>query len=145
MKTLATCKPSEFLKQTNRIRKAVEGWLDATEIVDILRRQPELEVAKKDATAEEKTALAQRNKEASEKQARENYSQVLDAILDKNPDETLVLLALCCFVEPEEVDNHTVSEYLQAVNELINDDAVMGFFTSLMRLARMSTSTASKA
>ncbi len=40
IKTLSNCKPSEFLKQTNRIRKAVERWLTDTDIANIRKRQP---------------------------------------------------------------------------------------------------------
>ena len=35
LKTLANCKPSEFLKQTNKIRKAAAEWLTATDILEI--------------------------------------------------------------------------------------------------------------
>ena len=42
MKNLANCKPSEFLVQTNRIRKSVENWLTVTDILNIRRNQPEL-------------------------------------------------------------------------------------------------------
>ena len=70
---------------------------------------------------------------------------MLDAILDEHPDETLELLGLCCFVEPEHVDDHTVSEYLSAFNTLISEKAVVDFFTSLASLAQMNTSDASKA
>ena len=42
MKNLANCKPSEFLVQTNKIRKSVEKWLTVTDIMNIRRTQPEL-------------------------------------------------------------------------------------------------------
>lgn len=35
MKNLANCTPSEFLKQTNKIKKSVEKWLKATDIMEI--------------------------------------------------------------------------------------------------------------
>ena len=43
------------------------------------------------------------------------------------------LLALLCFVDPEDVDNHTMDEYLKAITEMITNDAVIGFFTSLAK------------
>jgi hypothetical protein len=64
---------------------------------------------------------------------------ILDAVMDEHPDETLNLLALMCFVEPEHVDDHTMSEYFEAFTELINNEAVIGFFTSLARLAETLT------
>lgn len=126
MKNLANCKPSEFLRQTNKIRKAAERWLKITDIMGIRTTQP---VIPDGATTEE-------IKELRERQATANLSRILDAIMDEHPDETLELLALMCFVEPEDVDNHSVAEYLESVGEMIGNEAVLSFFTSLMRLAQ---------
>lgn len=133
MKTLANCKPTEFLKQTNRIKKAAEKWLTATDIMAIRRIMPELEVPDLDASVEEKARIMAENKQKRDAQVRANVSQILDNILDKHPDETLELLALVCFVEPKDVDDHTIDEYLTAITEMINNEAVLGFFTSLAR------------
>lgn len=145
LKTLATCKPSEFLRQTNRIKKAVEKWLTDTDIMNIRKRLPVPEVVPLEATVEERAAIFERNKKAVQEQSKKNVSAMLDAILDEHPEETLEVLALCCFVEPENVDDHPVSEYLAAINTLINDKAVIDFFTSLVLLGRTITSDASKA
>ena len=125
MKNLANCKPSEFLKQTNRIRKSVGKWLTDTDVLNIRMRKPEVA---DDATEEERL-------EANVKQAKENLTAIADAILEKYPDETLEMLALLCFVEPKDVDNHTMSEYMDAMTEMMNNESVIGFFTSLARLA----------
>lgn len=132
MKNLANCKPSEFLQQTNRIRKSVSKWLADTDILNIRQTMPKIP---DDATQEER-------KKAMEEQAKENLNLILDAILEKHPDETLELLALLCFVEPKDVDNHSVTEYLEAFEELISNKAVLNFFTSLMRLGNEATSKA---
>lgn len=145
LKTLATCKPSEFLKQTSRIKKSVEKWLTDTDILNIRKRLPALEMIPKDAPQEERNAIFQRNKEKSIAQAKENISKMLDAVLEEHPDETLEVLALCCFIEPSNVDDYPVNVYLEAFNSLINDKAVLDFFTSLASLAQMNTSTASEA
>lgn len=145
LKTLATCKPSEFLRQTNRIKKSVEKWLTDTDILNIRKRLPALEIVPKDASEEDRKAIFERNKKVSEEQAKKNISAMLDAILEDHPDETLELLGLCCFVEPEDIDNHPMSAYLTAFNSLINDEAVISFFTSLASLARTNTSKASRA
>ena len=129
MKTLANCKPTEFLKQTARIKHSAEKWMKATDIMNIRSTKP---VIPEGATKEEKEALIK-------KQAKENLSRALDAIMEKNPDETLELLALCCFVEPEDIDNHPIREYLAAVNELIADEAVVGFFVSFTQLEQIIT------
>lgn len=128
MKNLANCKPSEFLAQTNKIRKSVDKWLTDTDIMNIRKRMPEVSehASKKDKD------------NALREQAKKNFNAILDAMLDEHPDETLEVLALICFVEPEDFDNHTVSEYLSSITEMINDEAVVGFFTSLVRLGNMN-------
>ena len=138
MKTLASCKPSEFFKQTNRIRKSVEKWLTDTDIMNIRKRLPRKEVIPISATQEEIEAIEERNKEAMNKQMRQNFTAILDAVMEDHADETLEILALSCFIEPENVDDYSVSEYFKAFNELINDENVISFFTSLVRLAQTS-------
>lgn len=129
MKNLANCKPSEFLVQTNRIRKSAENWLTVTDILNIRRNQPQLSEG---MSKEER-------QDAIQKQIKENLSKMFDAMLESHAKETLELLALLCFVEPENVDDHPMSEYIEALNELLNDKAVLGFFTSLVRLGQMNT------
>ena len=124
MKNLANCKPTEFIAQTVKIKRAVEKWLTATEIMEINKRMP---VLTPNMTQKEKTA-------AREKQNNANLNAMFDACFDRHPQETLNLIALLCFVEPEHVDDHTVDEYLSSINEMLGNESVMGFFTSLMRL-----------
>lgn len=129
MKNLANCKPSEFLTQTNKIRKSVSKWLTDTDIVNIRKRMPQIP---DDATDEQ-------SQEIKQKQASENIKAMLDAILDDHPDETMEILALMCFVEPDDIDNHEVSEYLDSFNELISNRSVLSFFTSLVNLTNQFT------
>lgn len=145
LKTLVTCKPTEFLKQTCRIKKAVEKWLTVTDILNIRKRLPALEMVPQNATYEERKAAVERNKKLAEEQTRKNLSEMFDVILGEHPDETLELLALCCFVEPEHIDDYKVSDYLSAFNTIISDEAVIGFFTSLASLEQMNILDASKA
>ena len=125
MKNLANCKPSEFLRQTNRIRKVAEKWLTSTNILNIRKTQPILE----GKTQEEKDA-------AIKAQVKANLNKMLDAILEDNSEETLELLALACFIEPAEIDNYKVSDILLSIAELLNDQAVLSFFTSLVKLGQ---------
>ena len=122
MKNLANCKPSEFLTQTNKIRKSVSKWLTDTDIVNIRKRMPKI---KDGASDEEKETALQ-------KQATENINAILDAILEDHPEETMELLGLLCFVEPENIDDYEVVDYLNAFSEIIGNKAVIGFFQSLM-------------
>ena len=137
MKNLATCKPSEFLKQTNKIRKSAEKWLKVTDIMNIRKRMPqgmpELSV---DLSQEETEAVIAKRNERMTAQMEANLSAILDALLEEHPDETLELLALMCFVEPENVDDYTVSDYLLSIMELMQDKAVQDFFTFLMSKAQ---------
>jgi len=142
MKNLATCKPSEFLRQTNRIKKAAEKWLTETDILNIRKNLPKLETIDKDADVEERNRIFEANQKKARKQMLENTSKILDAIMEDHPDETLELIALLCFVEPKDVDNYTVEEYLTSVTEMLTNKAVIGFFTSLAQWGLTSTRSA---
>lgn len=144
MKNLANCKPSEFLRQTNKIRKAVSNWLEITKIMEIRKEQPEYIELTIDMTPDEREATIKKNKEAKEKKVKENLSAMLDSMLEDHPDETLEILGLLCFIEPEDVDNHDMTEYIQAMNDLLENQAVLGFFTSLMQLGAKAIPGASK-
>lgn len=137
MKNLANCKPSEFLIQTNKIRKSVAKWLTVTDILNIRKRLPELEEAGDGATIEERQAVVDRNMKRRNEQIKQNLMDILDSMLVDHPTETLEILALCCFVEPEDVDNHPMSEYIGAITELIETKEVMSFFISLAKLAKI--------
>lgn len=140
MKTLATCKPSEFLVQTNKIRKSVEKWLKDTKILEIRKNVPKLGKINNEMTDEEKAKVLAKNKELRNKAAMDNLSKILDAILEKYPNETLELLALICFIEPSEADNHSVMEYLKAISEILGNEDVISFFGSLMQWGQIDTS-----
>lgn len=140
-KNLVTCKPTEFLKQTNRIRKAAEKWLDDTQIMSIRKRKVEgLKTAPAGASAEERAEVIKHNAEMLAIQQRKNLMDILENVLEKCPDETLELLALMCFVEPGDVDNYPVAFYLRNFSEIISDKDVLDFFTSFIQLGQMDTS-----
>lgn len=141
MKTLANCKPTEFFAQTNKIRKAVKNWLDVTEILEIRKRVPTLATPTKAESKEELEANIEKRKKAFAEQSRQNLFDILEVILDKHPQETIGLMALVCFIDPADADNHTMSEYLTAINELMGDKAVIDFFYSLASLGTASTSS----
>lgn len=127
MKNLANCTPREFLRQTNKIRKAVSNWLTLTKVMDIRKRLPQIP---DDATDEQKDALI-------EDQIKQNINAVLDVIMDAHPDETADLMGLMCFIEPDDLDNHSMSEILGSVAEMLNCQEVLDFFISLARLGNV--------
>ena len=110
--------------------------MKATRIVEILRQKPIFKTLPADATAEERKAVIEENSKIKQDQGMNNLSQIIDLALGENPEKTLEILALCCFVEPENVDDHPMSYYLEAMNELIHDEGVIGFFTSLASTAQ---------
>ena len=134
-KNLANCTPKEFLLQTNKVRKSAERWLKVTDIMNIRKNVPKL-VIPDDATAEETAEIMDKHREELKRAARKNISDMLDSIMEKHPDETLEILALMCFVEPKDVNKYKITEYLRNVTEIINDEAVLSFFTSLTRLGQ---------
>lgn len=126
MKNLANCTPREFFAQTVKIKRAAQEWLTKTDIANIRKRMP---VLSDSMTKKEKD-------EAAQAQARANVSAMFDEIMERHPDETIDLLALLCFVEPEHIDDYPMSDYMTALGEMMGSEAVIGFFTSLARLAR---------
>lgn len=124
VKSIANCKPSEFLRQTNAIRHYVEKWIKAADLATIRKRMPDIPDG---ATDEEK-------KELIAEQSRKNFSEMLDSALDKHPEETLGVLAMCCFIPVEEADNYPMEHYIDAIADLMESEAVMRFFTSLVKL-----------
>lgn len=139
MKTLVNCTPEEFLVQTNKIRKCVGKWLTDTDILNIRKRMPEYEKADTTASIEDRKKVLERNKELERQQTRENLSAILDAMLEDHPKETLEVIAHCCFIDPKEINNYAVRDILLNVAELLNDDVVISFFTSLARLGNLNT------
>lgn len=137
MKNLANCTPREFLKQTSRIKRSVEKWLKATDIMSIRKRMPANipEISENTPVTEQGDIVAKRA-EMLRDQAYKNVSLILDEMLEKHPDETLEVLAYCCFVEPEKVDDYPMGFYLAAITEMLNDESVKGFFTTLMSLVQ---------
>ena len=134
MKNLANCSPTEFLRQTVKIKRAVERWLTVTEVMEIRRRLPhDIPTITGDMTREEKENAEKKRREAFDKQSRENLSAMFDSVMEEHPEETLEVLALCCFVDPADVDSHPMTYYLAAVMEMVQDEAVQGFFSLLMR------------
>lgn len=126
MKNLANCNVREFLTQTNKIRKSVANWLSLTQILEIRKNMP---VFTEDVSEEER-------KKAMTEQAKKNFSDMLDSILDKYPDETAEMLGLMCFIEPKDLNKHKMTELFSSFNEMINCEEVISFFISLVSLAK---------
>ena len=129
MKNLATCKPSEFVAQTAKIKEAVASWVKAIDLINIRNTKPNYITLPAGATVEERTEVIKKNAVLEKQQTMENLSKILDKMLIEHPQETLNVLALACFVEPEHVDDYTIDEYLGCIMEMMQSKSVMSFFT----------------
>lgn len=142
---IATCSPTKAMAQCYKISEKLKKWLVDTDIIAIRNRVPELldiEKIPDDATDEEKKRLRKdilvkiaENKMRSAEQMKENFFSMVSAICGEHPDETTDLLAMCCFVEPEKKDDYPMSFYMDAVSDIIENESVLRFFGSLVRLA----------
>ena len=129
-KNLVNCSPREFFKQTNKIRKAAANWLTVTKIMEIRKHLPTID---DNATEDERRA-------AMSHQIKRNAGEILDAVLDSHPDETAELLGRCCFIDPDDLDNHSMGELLGSVGEMLGSREVVDFFISLARLGNTDIS-----
>lgn len=131
-KNLATCKPTEALAQMVKIRKLLEKWLKDIELAELFEEIPGIVKVAADATDEDKKNAFQQNYKILLKTIKEKGLALFDKALIDYPDETLSVLALACFVEPENVDDYTMSDYIEALIAMKNDKATTGFFTLLL-------------
>ena len=140
MKNLATCKPSEFVAQTARIKTAVANWIDAIDLMKIRATQPKYETLPIDATPEQRAEIIKKNAEKQRKQTMQNLNKILDKMLVEHPKETLDVLALCCFVEPEHVDDYAIDEYFQCIMDMMQNKSVINFFSLLAQMQTVAKS-----
>ena len=60
---------------------------------------------------------------------------ILDAMLEEHPEETAEVIRLCCFVDSGE-ESKRITYYMGAFAEMFNDEDVLSFFSSLVKLAQ---------
>lgn len=129
MKTLANCNPVEFLIQTNKIRKSIAEWMELTQVKEITNVD-ELPV---DMPKDEKIKVRSEN-------IKNNFMHFLDTCLEEYPQQTAELLGLICFVEPKDLPNHTMVEFMGGISEILNCQEVVDFFISLTQLENLNIS-----
>ena len=141
MKNLAKCKPTEFVAQTAKIKDAVADWMEIIDFVGVRAKRPAYIMIPKDATAEQINEINEKNATIRKKQALSNIKELLDNMLVKHPAETLNVLALCCFIEPEHIDDYTIDEYFNCIMDMMENQCVMRFFKLLAHLQMPQEST----
>lgn len=139
MKTLANCSNVEFLRQCNKIRHQVQDWLKDTGVLEIRKRTCDLVEIKDTMTDAERIKAETENELRVQAQAKKNISDMLDAALDANAEKTLELLGLMCFLTPEETEKEKPFKLLNAFADMLNDEDVVGFFSSLMKSGLINT------
>ena len=118
MKTLANCTPAE-----------VGSLLKDRKVGEIRKRKPALTG---EETEEQKKALYR-------KQAEDNISAMLDLLLENYAERTAEVLGMMCFIEPEDINNHRALDFLSPAVEVLNDQSVVDFLSSLMKSEILNT------
>lgn len=132
MKNLANCTPTEFMRQSMKLRAPFAAWLKKTGIPEIRKRRPE---GFDEMTDTEKA-------EALRAQSAENMTDIIAAALEKDYEGTVEVMALCCFVDPKDIDAHPMAEYLEAIMQMFSSEAVRGFFMYYLRPGQGTSSKA---
>ena len=144
MKNLANCRPTEFFKQAYKTKKAAEKWMKDINIIEVRNRIPELKKITKDMPREEAAEAFRENQKRMKKAAFENTMEILDKALGDHAEETLTILAHCFFIEPAEIDNYEVKDFLQGISEILSTPEVISFFTSVAQLDQTISPKASE-
>ena len=134
LKNLATCYPKEFFVQTNRIRKLAKSWLVDTGVLNLRDTIKDLAETVAEEVSTETDEAEIKNK--AQKATLNRLDSILEKLLDTDVDKTVELLCYCCFVPPEKANDHEMWEYLECITAMITNEAVLGFFMSLVGLTK---------
>lgn len=69
-------------------------------------------------------------------QGLEIIDRILELFFSKKPKETLEIIGLCCFVEPEKLSEYNSMELLSYVPKILTDPNVRRFFSSLLQILK---------
>lgn len=122
-KTLANCSLYEFLRQSNKIRKAVGDYYDDCNFGEIMKRKPEFPAG---ADVETMKAIALDFRKAQ-------INEVLDICLDTNVEKTVEIIGLMCFMDKEEAEKMPANVFMGLALELISSQEVLDFFSKMVQ------------
>lgn len=134
-KTLANCTTIEFLRQANKIRKAVGNYYDECDFGEILKRKPDFPI---NTTFEQKTEIARKFR-------REQINEILDICLETNVEKTVEIIGLMCFMTKEEAENTKANILLGLALELISSQEVVDFFSKMVQSGMIGMESSSQA
>lgn len=130
-KNLANCTTEEFLDQSYLIMDAAEKFMKVNDILGIRSRKVEgLQEIPTD-NEEEAERVRRENAKKITAQRMKNVKDLLTSMMHTHKKETLELLAISCFIDPADVNNYTMPYFLRNVGEMISNQDVLAFFTSL--------------
>ena len=118
------------------MKKAVEKWVTVTDIKNIIKRKPE-NIESLTGDEEKDREIKERNKEKTTSHGLLNLSAMMDAALEEHTDETLEIIALMFFMNVEELNKLKSKDVLIPLNDMLNDEAITGFFSSLFSTAQI--------
>ena len=120
MKTIANLNGVEFLRAINRTRYAVEKLLKVTDVLNIWKKNPAF-------TGEE---TPEERHEKQREQIKKNLSDILDALLEKHPEETYACIMAMCVKDEGEPEPDGI-ELVMSAFDLIADERVLAFLFKL--------------
>lgn len=144
LENIATCPPTKALAQCYKISEKLEKWLTVTDIANIRATAPNLlaipRIPEK-ASEEEKEKIREEVKKAIEenekrlsRQSIDNGFAIIKSVMGEHPEETMELLAMCCFIEPKDKDNYPLPFYMDALADIFENESIWRFFKSSVRL-----------
>ena len=136
MKNLVNCSPVEFLRQTNKIRHEAESWVKGIDLKSLQRLPDDLVVVTDSMTTEEKEKTERENREKIRANTYRKISNLLDRALDEHAEETVNMMALMCFIEPDKVNDVGMITLLNEITTMLCDKTVLDFLSSLIRLGQ---------
>ena len=128
MRTIANLNGVEFLRAINRTRHAVEKLMNATDVLNIWKKNPTF-------TGEETTA---EKHEKAREQIKKNLNDILDTLLEKHPEETYECIMALCVKDEGEPEPDGI-ELIMAAFNLISDKRVLDFLLQLGRSGLIAT------
>jgi hypothetical protein len=128
MRTIANLNGVEFLRAINRTRHAVEKLMKVTDVLGIWKKNPTF---KGDETPEEMH-------EMQRAQIKKNLNDILDALLEKHPEETFECIMALCVRDEGEPEPDGI-ELIMAAFNLISDERVLNFLLQLGKSGLIAT------
>lgn len=135
IKSLANCTDEEGLVQFNKARKIINEWCTATDIANIKKRLPVLEIIPQGTDKEQARLIKEKNDKAMQEQGMKNLNAILDAALETNRDLTLKVIRVCCFRDPDD-SSLKFTELLAVVNDMISNKEILDFFIYTTNLGK---------